>query len=102
MARVSRPPVREGDAAAESLLSRPIPAALFLLALLIVAAAAALAGARALQDRAHLRTGGARWIWLAVDLEEPGPVRFFARRDFTLADVPPSAKALVFVDRHGL
>ena len=83
-------------------LSRPIPAALFLLAFLIVAAAAALAGARALQDRSHLRTGGARWIWLAVDLEEPKPVRFFARRDFTLASVPPSAKALLFVDRRGV
>jgi len=82
-------------------LSRPVPAALFLLAFLIIAAAAALAGARALQDRAHLRTGGARWIWLAVDLEEPKPVRFFARRDFTLSRVPPSAKALLFVDRRG-
>ena len=84
------------------LFSRPVPAALFLLAFLVVAAAGALAGARALQDRAHLRTGGARWIWLAVDLEEPGPVRFFARRDFTLARVPPSAKALLFVDRRGV
>src|SRR5436190_21947377 len=83
-------------------LSRPIPAALFLLAFLIVAAAAALAGARALQDRSHLRTGGARWIWLAVELEEPRPVLFFARHDFMLAIVPPSAKALLFVDRHGL
>ena len=83
-------------------LSRPIPAALFLLAFLIVAAAAALAGARALADRAHLRTGDAQWIWLAVDLEEPRPVRFFARRDFTLASVPHSAKALLFVDRRGV
>jgi hypothetical protein len=83
-------------------LSRPAPAALFLLAFLIVAAAAALAGARALQDRSRLRTAGARWIWLAVDLEEPKAVRFFARRDFTLARVPPSAKALLFVDRRGI
>ena len=79
-----------------------MPAALLLLAFLIVAAAAALAGARALQDRSHLRTGGARWIWLAVDLEDPRPVRFFARRDFTLTRVPPSAKALLFVDRRGV
>ena len=82
--------------------ARPVPAALFLLVFLIVAAAAALAGARALQDRAHLRTGGARWIWLAVDLEEPKPVRFFARREFTLTRVPPSAKVLVVVDRRGV
>jgi hypothetical protein len=82
--------------------ARPVPAALFLLALLIVLAAAALAGARALEDRAHLRTGGAQWIWLAVDGEEPKPLRFFARRDFTLARVPPSAKALLFVDRRGV
>jgi hypothetical protein len=102
MARISRPPVREANAAAESLLSRPVPAALFLLAFLIVASAAALAGARALRDRSNLRTGGARWIWLAVDLEEPKPVRFFARRDFTLARVTPSAKALLVVDRHGV
>jgi hypothetical protein len=82
--------------------ARPVPAALFLLAFLIVAAAAALAGARAVRDRSHLLTGRARWIWLAVDLDEPKPVRFFARRDFTLARVPSSAKALVVVDRRGV
>jgi len=83
-------------------LARPVPAALFLLGLLVVAAAAALAGARALRDRAHLRTGAARWIWNAVDIEEPKPVHFFAWRDFTLARAPASAKARVFVDRRGI
>ena len=42
--------------------ARPVPAALFLLVFLIVGAAAALAGARALRDRANLQTGGACWI----------------------------------------
>jgi hypothetical protein len=102
MARISRPPVREANAAAESLFARPVPAALFLLAFLIVAAAAALAGARALRDRSNLQTGRARWIWFAVDIDEAKPVRFFAGRDFTLTRVPPSAKALLFVDRRGV
>jgi hypothetical protein len=81
---------------------RPVPAAAFLLVFLIVAAAAALAGARALRDRSNLETGGARWIWFAVDIEEPKPVHFFARRDFALARVPRSATALLFVDRQGV
>jgi hypothetical protein len=85
-----------------SFFARPVPAALFLLAFLIVLAAAALAGARAVRDRSNLLTGRARWIWLAVDIDEPKPVRFFARRDFTLAGVPSSAKALLVVDRRGV
>lgn len=83
-------------------LSRPVPAALFLLTLLVVAAAAALAGAWTLRDRARLRTGGARWIWHSVDIKESNPVRFCTGRDFTIAGVPSSAKALVFVDRSGV
>ena len=104
MARISRPPVREANAAAESraFFTRPAPAALFLLAFLIVAAAAALSATRALRDRSNLLTGGASWIWHSVDLKEPKPARFFAGRDFTLVRVPPSAKAMVFVDRRGV
>ena len=83
-------------------LARPVPAALFLLALLIVAGAALLAGTRATRDRSRLMTGGARWIWLSLDIEEPKPVRFYARRDFTIARVPVSAKALLYVDRRGV
>jgi hypothetical protein len=82
--------------------SRPLPAALFLLAFLTVAAAAALAGTRALRDRANLRTGGARWIWYSVDIDEPKPLHFYARRDFTLDRVPASARARPFVDRRGM
>jgi hypothetical protein len=83
-------------------LTRPVPAVLFLLAVLIVAGAALLAGGRALRDRAHLLTGGARWIWFSLDIDEPKPVRFYARRDFTIARVPASAKALLYVDRRGV
>jgi hypothetical protein len=83
-------------------LARPVPAVLFLLAVLIIAGAALLAGGRALRDRAHLLTGGARWIWFSLDIDEPKPVRFYARRDFTLARVPASAKALLYVDRRGV
>jgi hypothetical protein len=84
------------------ILARPVPAALFLLAFLLVAGAALLAGTRAMRDRSHLVTGGARWIWFSLDIEEPKPVRFYARRDFTIARVPASAKALLYVDRRGV
>jgi len=84
------------------LLARPVPAVLFLLAFVIVAGAALLAGTRAMRDRSRLVTGGASWIWLALDIDEPKPVRFYARRDFAIARVPASAKALLFVDRHGV
>jgi hypothetical protein len=83
-------------------LARPVPAVLFLLAFLIVAGAALLAGARAMRDRSRLVTGRASWIWLALDIDEPKPVRFYARRDFTIARAPVSAKALLFVDRRGV
>jgi hypothetical protein len=83
-------------------LARPVPAALFLLALLVVAGAALVAGTRAMRDRSRLVTGGARWIWFSLDIEEPKPVRFYARRDFTIARVPASAKALLYVDRRGV
>lgn len=55
-----------------------------------------------MSDRAHLVTGGARWIWLTLAVDEPGPIHFYARRDFTLARVPPSARAMLFVDRRGV
>ena len=83
-------------------LARPVPAVLFLLAFLIVAGAALLAGTRAIRDRSRLVTGRASWIWLALDIDEPKPVRFYARRDFTIARAPASAKALLFVDRRGV
>jgi hypothetical protein len=83
-------------------LARPVPAALFLLAFLIVVGAAVSAGTRAMRDRSCLVTGGASWIWLTLDIDEPKPVRFYARRDFTIARVPASAKALLYVDRRGV
>jgi hypothetical protein len=84
------------------LLTRPVPAVLFLLAFVIVAGAALLAGTRAMRDRSRLMTGGASWIWLARDIDEPKPVRFYARREFKIARVPSSAKALLYVDRRGV
>ena len=83
-------------------LARPVPAVLFLLAILVVAGAALLTGGRALRARSHLVTGGARWIWFSLDIGKPKPIRFYARRDFTLARVPASAPALLFVDRRGV
>jgi hypothetical protein len=84
------------------LLARPVPAALFLLAFVIVASASLLAGTRAMRDRSRLVTGGARWIWFSLEIDEPKPVRFYARRDFMIARAPASAKALLYVDRRGV
>ena len=84
------------------LLARPVPAAFFMLAFVIVASASLLAGTRAMRDRSRLVTGGARWIWFSLEIDEPKPVRFYARRDFTIARAPASAKALLHVDRRGV
>ena len=46
-------------------------------------------------------TGAARWIWFRLDIKQPGPLRFYAERDFRLETVPASAKAKLFVDRRG-
>lgn len=62
--------------------------------------AAALAAIRAAEDRAHLLTGPARWIWCAREILQPAPVRFYAVRDFFLRRVPVSAAARVFGDRR--
>jgi hypothetical protein len=83
------------------LLSRPFPALLFALAAVLAASAALLAWRRAANDRARLVTGGARWIWYAVDLPESAPLRFRASREFRLDSIPASAKAKLFVDPRG-
>lgn len=95
--RQPRTPDRERG----SLLARPFPAALFLLAAAILAAAAGLAWSRAARDRANLVTDGAQWIWLMLDLGEREPLRFWAMREFSLEAVPAAARALLFVDPRG-
>src|SRR6266496_473 len=74
--------------------------ALVLIVVGIIAAAGALALARSLRERS-LVTGDARWIWFSLDIDEPGPLRFYTQRDFTLETVPASAKAKLFIDRRG-
>jgi hypothetical protein len=71
-----------------------------LIAVLIVAAAGVLARTRTQRERS-LVTGGARWIWFSLDIDEPRPLRFYAQRDFRLETVPLSATARLFVDRRG-
>ena len=83
------------------LLSRPGAAILFALFALIVGAEALLAWRRAAEDRAHLVTGGARWIWLTLDFPEPRALHFEASREFRLDSRPASAPICLFVDPHG-
>jgi len=53
------------------------------------------------EDRRYLATGPARWIWLTRNLEVPGPLSFFAGREFDWNGDPVGpARALMFVDRH--
>jgi len=83
------------------LLSRPFPAALFALAAVVAAAAALLAWKRAAEDRAHLVTGDARWIWYKLDFPEPAPLRFRASRESRMDSAPASAAAKLYVDPRG-
>jgi hypothetical protein len=82
------------------LWSRPLPAALFVLAAVLIGSAAALALHRAGADRALRTTGRAEWIWYSSRVPKPTPLRFYAVREFALAAVPPRAIARVFVDRE--
>ena len=83
------------------MLSRPLPAALFLLAALVLAAAVILAWTRAARDRANLITDGAGWIWFTLDIGERRPIHFYASRRFRLSGVPRTARAKLFVDPRG-
>jgi hypothetical protein len=84
----------------DAVLSRPGPALLYALVLLVVAAAAARALVRAHEDRMSLATGPAAWIWYSGRVPEPRPLRFWATRDFELPTKPGRALAKVFVDRE--
>ena len=74
------------------------PRALLAIALLIAAAAAAVGFARRLEDRRHLHTGAAAWIWYARAGAKPRPIHFYAFREWDLAAAPRRARALVFAD----
>jgi len=54
---------------------------------------------RAHEDRLHLGTGKARWIWATRDLPEPAPLRFEAIQEFSLSRPEGGGRARVFVDR---
>jgi hypothetical protein len=81
-------------------LSRPGPAFLYVLVLLVVAAAALRALVRAHEDRIQLSTGPAAFLWYTGRVPEPRPLRFWATRDFELPRAPDRALAKVFVDRE--
>jgi hypothetical protein len=81
-------------------LSRPGPALLYVLVLMVAAAAAARALVRVHQDRMWLATGRAAFIWYSGLVPEPRPLRFWATRDFELPEKPGRALAKVFVDRE--
>lgn len=72
--------------------------ALYVLAVLIAATAAAAAVHRRLEDRRHSHTGSAAWIWFARAGAKPRPIRFYAFREWDLAAAPSQARALVFAD----
>jgi hypothetical protein len=84
----------------DAVLSRPGPALLFALVLLVVAAAAARELLRVHTDRMNLSTGRAEWIWYTSRMPEPRPLRFWATRDFELPKQPDRALVKVFVDRE--
>jgi hypothetical protein len=52
------------------------------------------------QGRQHPEISRASWIWFSYGAEEPGPIRFFAGREFSWTGAEGArAPALVFVDR---
>lgn len=79
--------------------ARRIAAPLLLLAVALAGASAARTILRARQDRLHLKTGSALWIWWRHDLPQPSPLFFYAVKSFPLATAPVPARARVFVDR---
>jgi hypothetical protein len=54
---------------------------------------------RAHEDRLHLATGKARWIWATRELPEPAPLRFEAVKEFSLSRPEGTGHARVFADR---
>jgi hypothetical protein len=80
--------------------SRPAPAALYALAVLVAAAAALVSLSRAHGERLASHTGAAEWIWYSSRLPRPVALRFYATRDVVLRERPSRAMAKLFVDRE--
>ncbi len=72
--------------------------ALLLIAAAIAGTAAAAGVHRRFEDRRHLHTGRAAWIWAARAGRVPRPIHFYAFREWDLAAPPARARALVFAD----
>jgi hypothetical protein len=53
---------------------------------------------RAHEDRLHLATGAARWIWATRDLPEAAPVHFTVKKEFALTRPVSPSRARIFVD----
>jgi hypothetical protein len=83
-----------------SVLSRPAPAALYALAVLIAATAGLVSLVRAHADRLASHTGAAEWIWYARGQRKPVALHFYATREIVLKEKPSRATAKVFVDRE--
>ena len=68
----------------------------------MIASAAVVAIVRRSEDRRHLVTGRAEWIWVGKEIpEERGPLIFIAIREFSWSGTPAGpARALLFVDRR--
>lgn len=79
--------------------ARPAPAALLALAAVLVACGATLALVRA-RGAAASGTGRAAWIWYTSRVPKPAPLRFYATREFSLAQAPARSTAKLFVDRE--
>jgi hypothetical protein len=80
--------------------ARPGAAWLYVLAILVIGAAAARALVRAHGDRMHGATGRAEWIWYTNRIPRPAPIRFFATRAFVLPEKPGRALVKLFADRE--
>lgn len=81
-------------------ISRPSAAWIYTIALAILAVSAGRSLLRAHADRLSLSTGPAQWIWYTGRIPQPRPLRFYATRDFELAQAPVRAFAKLFVDRE--
>jgi len=92
----------EGPHGPPNTLARPALSFLFLLTAVVIGSAAVLGLVRRHQDRLHLATNGAHWIWLSSEFgEERAPLGFFAAKDFDWEGGGQGpARALLFVDRR--
>jgi hypothetical protein len=86
---------------ATSPFARRLPALFLAVGAAVLVSSGLVAWRRAASDRANLRTGEARWIWLRLDFPQTQALHFRAWREFRLDAKPPSATAKLFVDPRG-